>query len=531
MSNSARDRIAAAFERELAHTPVPPSLRTQAVRAAMHDPRRFEPQRHSWVLAGVAAVLTIALIVVLVVGSHILRSNVVPASPGPPPAPRTVASVAYDQARGQLVLFGGSDGTKLLNDTWTYNGKSWTKQHAATNPPARQQAAMAYDPVRQTVLLFGGGATTQPPRPVSVDQSDTWTWDGRAWTQHQTQHVPMLTASWLTAMAYDPISRMVLLYGHTATDYAMQTWGWNGSDWIQLHPATDPGIDMPMMVSTADHAVLLGVGARIGGRYFTQTWNWDGTDWKQLSPQANLPADQFAVAFDEQHNRVVAVDGGNGDTWTWDGATWTRQLPGKGVAFPSGMGYMVYFSALHEVISWGDQYNAGNGELWAWDGSTWTLLAPGPAYQSNSRGSDYLGTMSPAAAEIAVRYTVTATKPVLMPGWLPAGLEAQVNATADGFSIEYQSAQRDKSISFGILVGQPPPGDHTHSQESTVKFRGGTADYFVYDTSSLLSQRWLAWNEPGTMANPQTKTPGVPYFLSSDGLTDQEFWQIANSLK
>ena len=522
MNSSVRDRIAEAFERELEHTPVPPSLRTQAVRAAVHDPRRFEPQRPSWVLGAVAAVLTVALIAVLVVGSHLLRSNVVPGKPGPPPAPRTSAGVAYDQARGQLVLFGGVDGTRLLNDTWTWNGKSWTQQHPAATPPARQPAAMAYDPVRHVVLMFGGiGLGTL---------NDTWTWDGRAWIQRQPLHVPALTESWPTAMAFDPISRMVLLYGHTATDYAMQTWAWNGSDWLQLHPATDPGIDMPMMVSTADHALLLGGGARIGGRYFTQTWSWDGSDWKQLDPRANLPASQFAVAFDEQHNRIVAVDAGNGDTWTWDGATWTRQLPGKGVAFPSGMGYMVYFSALHEVISWGDQYNAGNGELWAWDGSTWTLLAPGPAYQSNSRGSDYLGTMSPAAAEIAVRYTVTATKPVLMPGWLPAGLEAQVNANADFFSIEYQSDQRDKSISFGILVGQPPPGD-THSQESTVKFRGGTADYFVYDTSSPLSQRWLEWNGPGTMANPQTKAPGVPYFLSSDGLTDQEFWQIANSLK
>ena len=530
MRNSTRDRISAAFERELEHTPVPPSLRTQAVRSAIHDPRRPEAQRHTWVLAAVAAVLTIALIAVLVVGSHILRSNVVPASPGPPPAPRTVASVAYDQASGQLVLFGGSDGTKLLNDTWTYNGKSWTKQHPASTPPARQQAAMAYDPMRRTVVLFGGGNTTQPPRSVAVNLSDTWTWDGQTWKQHQTQHVPMLTASWLTAMAYDPISRMVLLYGHTATDYAMQTWGWDGSDWIQLHPATDPGIDMPMMASTADQALLLGVGQRIGGRYFTQTWSWDGSDWKQLNPRTNLPADQFALAFDQQHNRIVALDGVNGDTWTWDGATWTRQLPGKGVAFPSGMGYVVYFSALHEVISWGGRYDAGNGELWAWDGSNWKLLDKGPAHQSNTRGSDYLGTMSPAAAEIAVRYTVTATKPVLMPGWLPAGLEAQVRATSDGFSIEYQSDQRDKSISFGILVANPPPGDN-NSRESVVKFRGTTRDYFVYDTSSPLSQRWLMWNEPGTMASPQTKDPGVPYFLSTDGLTDKEFWQIANSLK
>ena len=112
MNNSARDQIVAAFERELAHAPVPPSLRSQAVRAAVHDPRRVEPRRDSWLLATVAAVVTLALIGVLVVGSHLLRSNVVPSNPGPPPAPRTMASVAYDQASGQLVLFGGSDGKK-----------------------------------------------------------------------------------------------------------------------------------------------------------------------------------------------------------------------------------------------------------------------------------------------------------------------------------------------------------------------------------------------------------------------------------
>lgn len=526
MNSSVRDRIAEAFERELEHTPVPPNLRTQAVRAAVHDPRRFEPQRPSWVLGAVAAVLTIALIAVLVVGSHLLRSNVVPGKPGPPPAPRTSAGVAYDQARGQLVLFGGVGGTRLFNDTWTWNGKSWTQQHPAATPPAREQSSMAYDTARHVVLLFGGIGPTQSSGPSTVNLNDTWTWDGQAWTQRQPKHVPALTESWLTAMAFDPISRMVLLYGHTAADYKMQTWAWDGSDWIQMHPLSDPGIDMPTMVSTADHALLLGVGAQIGGRYFTQTWSWDGSEWKRLNPQVNLPADQFAIAFDEQRNRVVALDV-NGDTWTWDGLSWTRQHPS---AFPSGMGYLVYFSALKEVISWGDQYNVGNGELWAWAGSNWILLAVGPTHPSNTRGSDYLGTMTPAAAEIAVRNTVTASKPVLMPSWLPPGVEAQVRATADSFSIQYQSDQRDKTITWGIVVAQPPPGGN-HAVETHMTFRAGTADYFVYDATSPLSQRWLMWNEPGTMANPQTKGPGIPYFLSSDGLTDQEFWQIADSLK
>jgi hypothetical protein len=109
-------------------------------------------------------------------------------------------------------------------------------------------------------------------------------------------------------------------------------------------------------------------------------------------------------------------------------------------------------------------------------------------------------------------------------------VEASVTAAADNFTVEYRTSQRDKSIYFGIVVANPPPGTK-QTVTKAVTFRGVTAQYQVYDPASPLSQRWLMWNEPGTMAQPMTKAPGVPYFLSTDGLTDQEFWVLANSLK
>jgi hypothetical protein len=39
------------------------------------------------------------------------------------------------------------------------------------------------------------------------------------------------------------------------------------------------------------------------------------------------------------------------------------------------------------------------------------------------------------------------------------------------------------------------------------------------------------WNEPGTIANSPSKASGVPYFLSTEGITDAEFWQVAQSLR
>jgi hypothetical protein len=38
------------------------------------------------------------------------------------------------------------------------------------------------------------------------------------------------------------------------------------------------------------------------------------------------------------------------------------------------------------------------------------------------------------------------------------------------------------------------------------------------------------WNNPGVMADSQIKASGVPYFLTADGLTEEEFWKVANSL-
>jgi hypothetical protein len=138
--------------------------------------------------------------------------------------------------------------------------------------------------------------------------------------------------------------------------------------------------------------------------------------------------------------------------------------------------------------------------------------------------------MSPAEAEAMIRKTVDSVHPVLIPGWLPPGLEARVTAHSGGYDVAYESDQRDKRIYFGIVVANPPIGTDK-SVTRNVTFRGVTASYRIIDGTAALSQRSLMWNEPGTMPNSPIKAAGIPYFLSTDGLTDQEFWQVANSLR
>ena len=58
---------------------------------------------------------------------------------------------------GQVLLFGGSDGTVLSGDTWVYDlsTNTWTSRTPAKAPSARSFHAMAYLGEDQ-VLLFGG---------------------------------------------------------------------------------------------------------------------------------------------------------------------------------------------------------------------------------------------------------------------------------------------------------------------------------------------------------------------------------------
>jgi hypothetical protein len=416
-----------------------------------------------------------------------------------------------------MVVFGGNGN---LNDTWTWDGKYWRQQHPSTTPPGWQGGAMmAYDSSHHDVVLVSTGAGADA----------TWIWNGSTWQEKHPQHQPGIGFDWQSpTMAFDPISNTVLFFGFDPT-YQPQLWSWNGSDWTRLRPQTLP-TTAGTMANDGHELLMLAVSAgQVGGRYLTQTWAWDGSNWNLLDPKVNLPLLGFvSSAYDPQRKQLVVL---TGDTWTWDGSTWSRQHP---ALRPPSVGYMVYMSSLHEVVSWGDISSNLDNQMFAWDGTTWRLLEPGtavPPSGNNGKGG-VLGRFTPAAAEAIIRASVTNTRPVLLPQSFPGTFDAQLpNTGPDSFSVFYESDLRDKMITLSIEAPNPPPATGPNARLTAVTFRGVTARYQVYDTTSPVSMRWLMWYEPGTMANRLSKAPGVPYFISTSGLTDQEFWQVANSLK
>ena len=106
--------------------------------------------------------------------------------------------MAYDDATGQLVLFGRSftDQGCPPDITWTWDGANWADHQQVNAPPDRESPTMGYDGATKQVVMFGGnsqGCGTPPGQtPYVGGIADTWTWNGSIWAeQHPVTSPPV----------------------------------------------------------------------------------------------------------------------------------------------------------------------------------------------------------------------------------------------------------------------------------------------------------------------------------------------------
>jgi len=257
-------------------------------------------------------------------------------SPNTPRA-RSWAGVASDRLRGRLVLFGGSVGPEL-DETWEHDGSQWEQKFPQQRPEARTLFAMAYDPIRRRTVVFGGlgrGGFTNP-------LYDTWTWDGTTWTQ-----MPAYGPSPRTHpnMAWDQsIGHLVLFGGVGGNLQALNdTWTWNGTAWLTVYPPVSPSPRSlhAMAWHEGRRRVVLFAGRGAFNQMLGDTWEFNGGSgtWEQVSPLQSAPSNWFPeMAYDRLRSRVVLFggNGGTGDeTWTYLDRTLyaapARPLPGQTV--------------------------------------------------------------------------------------------------------------------------------------------------------------------------------------------------------
>ncbi len=105
---------------------------------------------------------------------------------------------------------------------------------------------------------------------------------------------------------------------------------------------------------------------------------------------------------------------------------------------------------------------------------------------------------------------------------------AELNVVSATFSVNFHEPSAPKGVSLAIAAATPRPTGE-HGVDTSPNFHGDQASvYQVADSTDPTSARGLLWTESGPWSG--WSKPGVPYGLGGFGLTDAEFWELANSL-
>ena len=81
-----------------------------------------------------------------------------------------IGAHGYAVAFRNTAVYGGLGRTSIFGNTWSWNGTAWRQNQPALSPPGRRlSASMAYDAATGNLVLFGGD--NQHLKPLH----DTWT--------------------------------------------------------------------------------------------------------------------------------------------------------------------------------------------------------------------------------------------------------------------------------------------------------------------------------------------------------------------
>jgi len=285
-------------------------------------------------------------------------------------------SIASLPGTDLLVRFGGLTRSFVcVDETWLWDGTSWTVVPFQDHPLPRHEHAMAFDAARGSVLLFGG---THPDFSLSGEAG--WLWDGTAWAPVQSPRIPAPRAR--HEMTFDRARAQVVMFGGVSEGpflvYFDETWVCDAGGWSLHTPAVRPPgrADPALAFDERRGVVVLFGGEDANLNELDDTWEWDGTTWTQRT-MAPRPSRRGRMAYDAARDCIVFLGGASGrETWEYDGAAWTRRTPAN---TPNVASRLAYDPERRRVACLAPLPASSQTAVWEWDGSDWSVRAPAPA--------------------------------------------------------------------------------------------------------------------------------------------------------
>ena len=211
--------------------------------------------------------------------------------------------VAWDHGCARLVMGFTGGCQESINQTWTWDGRAWTEHASAAEPESGAVGVMGYDG-RLGAAVFANRA------------GQAWRWNGAGWSPLALSLPGELVRAGVIAVGIPGDGRLLFVA-------AGSTWTWSGGAWTRQEGGIDPADARPESAQLAAGQVY--VGKRI-------TWVREGGAWTPRA-QPNWVAPAYAAAGDGI--TLLAEDPDSCDrsvcqsvTWTWSGSAWMRRSSG-----------------------------------------------------------------------------------------------------------------------------------------------------------------------------------------------------------
>jgi N-acetylneuraminic acid mutarotase len=282
------------------------------------------------------------------------------------PSPRSGQSAVWDPDNGQLLVFGGVDGSTYYNELWAFLPQQNVWLRKAPGPSGRAFHSAVWDPEDSTMVIYGGS------NPAYL--SDIWVYSPMkdSWTQKQPASVGARARH---CAVWDPDDNLMLVFGGSVTPIGtgvyskdMLAYSPSADRWSYRTSVNNGRHSASAVYDPQDHRMIIFGGVALGGLRMNDLWCYaPANDSWSLRDTPLAPRFGQSARWNPFEGEML-VAGGNtskpvGEVWSYSYSTdrWTQRESVPAARFYSGMGIDARTGA---TVLFGGQGAAALDDCW-----------------------------------------------------------------------------------------------------------------------------------------------------------------------